>query len=69
MKKNSNGLRAYLITWAVSVVLAVGIAWGVMTTHTHDDYMPRAEMEQIVLRLDTEITRLHEEINRLYELK
>lgn len=62
-------LNGYILTWFISAVLAAGIAWGAMAAHTHDNYMPRAEMEQIVLRLDTEITRLHEEINRLYELK
>lgn len=61
-----NKINGYLLTWFVSAILAAGICYGTITAN---DYIPRSEMEQIVLRLDTEITRLHEEINRLYELK
>lgn len=66
MKSKVNGSFLVLIA---SAILAIGISWGAMTVHAHDDYISRAEIEQIVLRLDTEITRLHEEINRLYDLK
>lgn len=59
-------VNGYLITWAISAILALGICYGTITAN---DYIPRSEMEQIVKRLDSEINRLHDEINRLYEIK